>query len=199
MSVLNVCTTEMDRYRHHQHQRISSLYHRFYPMSNDDLSSYTASSKNSSFEVIFSRLLDALIFTSAIAITAYSYLTGTLLDQPVSYVEAPPKPILKKMATRQIEDSKRRRTQEWAEQQLLTQPVVLTGVVASSSSKSSKKKRSQSTSHIKVQPLDLDMKRDKKRTHSLPAKPVEREDEIISQIQSLIQLGQDALSSPVNY
>lgn len=151
MSVLNVCTTEMDRYRHHQHQRISSLYHRFYPMSNDDLSSYTASSKNSSFEVIFSRLLDALIFTSAIAITAYSYLTGTLLDQPVSYVEAPPKPILKKMATRQIEDSKRRRTQEWAEQQILTQPIALAGAVApSSSSKSSKKKRSQSTSHIKV-------------------------------------------------
>ncbi|GAN02622.1 hypothetical protein MAM1_0025c02067 [Mucor ambiguus] len=168
-------------------------------MSNDDLSSYTASSKNSSFEVIFSRLLDALIFTSAIAITAYSYLTGTLLDQPVSYVEAPPKPILKKMATRQIEDSKRRRTQEWAEQQLLTQNIVLTGVAPSSSSKSSKKKRSQSASHIKVQPLDLDMKRDKKRTHSLPAEPVEREDEIISQIQSLIQLGQDALSSPVNY
>lgn len=150
MSVLNVCTTEMDRYKHHQHQRISSLYHRFYPMSNDDLSSYTASSKNSSFEVIFSRLLDALIFTSAIAITAYSYLTGTLLDQPVSYVEGPPKPILKKMATRQIEDSKRRRTQEWAEQQILTQPIVLTGVAPSSSSKSSKKKRSQSTSHIKV-------------------------------------------------
>lgn len=148
MSVLNVCTTEMDRYRHHQHQRISSLYHRFYPMSNDDLSSYTSSSKNSSFEVIFSRLLDALIFTSAIAITAYSYLTGTLIDQPVSYVEAPPKPMLKKMTTRHIEDSKRRRTQEWAEQQILTQPIVPTGV-ASSSSKS-KKKRSQSTSHIKV-------------------------------------------------
>lgn len=148
MSVLNVCTTEMDRYRHHQHQRISSLYHRFYPMSNDDLSSYTSSSKNSSFEVIFSRLLDALIFTSAIAITAYSYLTGTLIDQPVSYVEAPPKPMLKKMATRHIEDSKRRRTQEWAEQQILTQPIVLTGVAPSSSK--SKKKRSQSTSHIKV-------------------------------------------------
>lgn len=143
MSVLNVCTTEMDRYRHHQHQRISSLYHRFYPMSNDDMSSYTSSSKNSSFEVIFSRLLDALIFTSAIAITAYSYLTGTLIDQPASYVEAPPKPIMKKIATKQIEDSKRRRTQEWAEDQILTQPIVLTGV-------KNKKKRSQSISHIKV-------------------------------------------------
>lgn len=133
----------MDRYRHHQHQRISSLYHRFYPMSNDDMSSYTSSSKNSSFEVIFSRLLDALIFTSAIAITAYSYLTGTLIDQPASYVEASPKPIMKKIATKQIEDSKRRRTQEWAEDQILTQPIVLTGV-------KNKKKRSQSISYIKV-------------------------------------------------
>ncbi|CEP12656.1 hypothetical protein [Parasitella parasitica] len=162
-------------------------------MSNDDMSSYTSSSKNSSFEVIFSRLLDALIFTSAIAITAYSYLTGTLLDQPASYVEAPPKPIMKKIVTKHIEDSKRRRTQEWAEQQILNQPIVLTGVAKA------KKKRSTSSSHIKVQPLDLDMKREKKRTQSLPSKPVEREDEIISQIQSLIQLGQDALSSPVNY
>jgi hypothetical protein len=143
MSVLNFCTTEMDRYRHHQHQRISSLYHRFYPMSNDDMSSYTSSSKNSSFEVIFSRLLDALIFTSAIAITAYSYLTGTLIDQPASYVEAPPKPIMKKITTKQIEESKRRRTQEWAEDQILTQPIVLTEV-------KSKKKRSKSASHIKV-------------------------------------------------
>ncbi|KAG2190107.1 hypothetical protein INT46_002419 [Mucor plumbeus] len=161
-------------------------------MSNDDMSSYTSSSKNSSFEVIFSRLLDALIFTSAIAITAYSYLTGTLIDQPASYVEAPPKPIMKKITTKQIEESKRRRTQEWAEDQILAQPIVLTEV-------KSKKKRSKSASHIKVQPLDLDMKREKKRTQSLPSKPVEKEDELISQIQSLIQLGQDALSSPVNY
>lgn len=43
------------------------------------------------------------------------------------------------------------------------------------------------------------MKREKKRTQSLPSKPAEKEDELISQIQSLIQLGQDALSSPVNY
>lgn len=57
------------------------------------------------------------------------------------------------------------------------------------------------------------MKREKKRTQSLPVNqppadddtnssiitPDEKEDELISRLQSLIQQGQDALSSPVKY
>jgi hypothetical protein len=77
-----------------------------------------------------------LIFTSAIAITAYSYLTGTL-DAPSPFVvEAPPmkpstfgiysnKPYKRHSSKRDvmilqdpIEDSRRQRTHEWAEQQL---------------------------------------------------------------------------------
>lgn len=126
MSVINVCTTELDgsrRYRNlisdgrRNHSTTSDSY--------DNYSFYTTTSRNSSFEVIFSRLLDALIFTSAIAITAYSYLTGTL-QQP--FVEAAPKPVLvgyKKRPSEKtkhydpIEEAKRKRTQEWAEQQII--------------------------------------------------------------------------------
>lgn len=111
---------------------------------------YTSSSKNSSFEVIFSRLLDILIFTSAIAITAISYLKGTL--RPM--VEAPPithnhnLPYNQKRHSHSegsynkpldpIEDSKRRRTQEWAEQ-------VLTSTTRSCPTSTNNKKRSCST------------------------------------------------------
>lgn len=168
MSVLNVCTTDLDnrisrRYRYRnpsngqqqqqqqQHQQLQSpVYRRFswnYQSNStttdsfDNYSFYTSSSRNSSFEVIFSRLLDALIFTSAIAITAYSYLTGTLV-QP--FVEAPKPKVLVEyrgppssnnssshrhhhhhhsMVVDPIEDSKRKRTQEWAEQQV-QQPAI---------------------------------------------------------------------------
>lgn len=83
----------------------------------------TTSSRNSSFEVLFSRLLDALIFTSAIAITAYSYLTGTLIDKPAALiVENKPlvtyTPTKKNLVLDPIEDAKRKRTQQWAEDQL---------------------------------------------------------------------------------
>ncbi|KAI9331145.1 hypothetical protein BD770DRAFT_477831 [Pilaira anomala] len=177
---------------------------------------YTSSSKNSSFEVIFSRLLDILIFTSAIAITAISYLKGTL--RPM--VEAPPitnnhnsLPYNQKRHSHSegsynkphdpIEDSKRRRTQEWAEQ-------VLTSTTRSCPTSTNNKKRSCSTTVLidskKVQPLSRDnnMKRERKRTQSLPVnKPLEKEDEALlrmeEKLQSLIQQGQDALSSPVGY
>lgn len=48
------------------------------------------------------------------------------------------------------------------------------------------------------------MKRERKRTQSLPVnKPLEKEDEALlrmeEKLQSLIQQGQDALSSPVGY
>ncbi|GAA5809967.1 hypothetical protein MFLAVUS_003382 [Mucor flavus] len=242
MSVLNVCTTEIDkelmnrRYRNSissaPDAKMSSLYRRFYYTTSttsdsyDNYSSYTSSSRNSSIEVLFSRLLDALIFTSAIAFTAYSYLTGTLA-QPM--VEAPkPNSLYRTRHSHSegsytrpqhdpIEDSKRRRTQEWAEQLIMPHP-------SQSSSHSNhnhghhscptSKKRSCSTTLLldskKVQPLSRDnnnnnMKREKKRTLSLPVnKPVaEKEDEALlrmeEKLQSLIQQGQDALSSPVGY
>ena len=97
MSVLNVCTTDMDREMISRRYRNPSLYHRIIKSSStttdsyDNYSSYTSTSTSSSFEVLFTRLIDVLIFTSAIAITAYSYLTGTLI-QPL--VEGPKPTVL---------------------------------------------------------------------------------------------------------
>ncbi|KAI8993127.1 hypothetical protein BDB01DRAFT_831986 [Pilobolus umbonatus] len=230
MSVLNVCTTDIDRnlgpYRNSissvPEHKISSLYRRFswsyQPSSTgsyDTFSSYTASSRNSSFEAIFSRLLDVLIFTSAIAITAYSYLTGTL-DQ--AYVEGPPssrsvgyhphkrhsvssgtRKNNEMIYTHIVEDSKRRRTQEWAEQQIPQEPL-LRKRYSSSSSLSDRKVQlpSSKSSHNKSH-----MKRDKRRTQSLPVnEPVEKQDEALTrmeeQLQILIDQCHDALSSTVD-
>lgn len=120
MSVLDVCPTSMvnstkpkKRYRYHYDSSTTSSY--------DTIS--TTSSRNSSFEALFSRLLDALIFTSAIAITAYSYLTGTLIDKPAALiVENNPlvayTPTKKNLVLDPMEDAKRRRTQQWAEDQV---------------------------------------------------------------------------------
>jgi cell division protein FtsL len=138
MSVLDICPTMEStkpryRYHHHHHHRQSST-----TASYDTIS--TTSSRNSSFEVLFSRLLDALIFTSAIAITAYSYLTGTLIDKPAALI-VENKPLVtytpkRNLVLDPIEDAKRKRTQQWAEDQLQIPTVQL-------------KKRSYSTGKVK--------------------------------------------------
>lgn len=98
------------------------------------------SSRPAIFELLFTKLLDALIFTSAIAITAYNYLMGALDNSPNTPQPAPivdikqwrqantayrlPSPTT---ATTRIpehhhqhhhdflQDSKRERTLQWAE------------------------------------------------------------------------------------
>lgn len=57
---------------------------------------------------------------------------------------------------------------------------------------------------FKVQPDTMTMmKREKKRTQSLPVNKLEQEDELITRmeerLQSLIQQGQEALSSNIKY
>lgn len=166
---------------YHNHQQGGQLLHSSTntttdssSLSYDNYSSYTSSTKNSSFEVIFSRLLDALIFTSAIAITAYSYLTGSL----AAGIGEAPKPVLvgyhpttehslKRHASNNsllidstihnnshsdrlqvvdsIEDSKRKRTQEWAEQQII---VPITTTTTNVHSHSHSHSLGSSTTHI---------------------------------------------------
>lgn len=130
----------VDYYKRYQdnHQRMTSLYNKWNNTSSSSLYSTTTSTtttSSSSFEVLFSKLLDALIFTSAIVITAYSYLTGTLVEPvvptiitssssspPITYLHSP-KQIRYESSSSRYDDHKRRRTQEWAEQQLLTTPI----------------------------------------------------------------------------
>lgn len=145
MSALDIYTTTNDkqlnyykRYRDN-HQRVTtSLYNKWNTAKSTTSTSThshsyvtitsrgSSSSSSSSFELLFSKLLDALIFTSAIAITAYSFLTGTLIEptRPNTITHAvvsnsgssiPSKPRYESSSRYQ-----RRRTQEWAEQQLLT-------------------------------------------------------------------------------
>ncbi|OBZ90166.1 hypothetical protein A0J61_01785 [Choanephora cucurbitarum] len=188
--------------------RMSAFYRRFYhsPSTVDSLStsSLSTTSSSSSFEQIFSRLLDALIFTSAIAITAYSYLTGNLLTNTHSPNHSPPLIPLsaqdqssvlhhhyhkhhRKSFSEQTEEDKRQRTQAWAEQHSLL-PV---------------KKRT--CSNQLPHSRDQHLKREKKRTQSLPVNkiPKEEEDEVLlrmeERLKSMIQEGQEALSSPVKY
>ncbi|KAG0763872.1 hypothetical protein G6F57_010851 [Rhizopus arrhizus] len=150
---------------------------------------------NSTFELIFSRLLEALIFTSAIAITAYTYITGTLFNQKSSslIVEGPrsssPPPMIQKNAY-DDNDMKRRRIQAWAEEQKLITPQTT-------------KKRHSSCTLLNETKVQLPhMKRNKKRTQSLSCLATkEQQEEILSRmeerLQSLIQQGQQALLSPV--
>jgi hypothetical protein len=221
MSVLNVCsTTELDnsreqflsrRYRNtpvaEQQGQKNLLYRRFYHHhhqhsgstssdSYDNYSSYTSSS-SSSFEVLFSRLLDALIFTSAIAITAYSYLTGTLVV-PQAVVEAP-KPnlvgynhhqqltkrhshhsLLDSNATGgnsliqaadSIEDSKRKRTQEWAEQQINTSTAA-TPAISTNHHHSQSSHHHHNHQHIHSNSSPINSSTTKKRSYSVLDKKV---------------------------
>ncbi|KAI8356121.1 hypothetical protein EDC96DRAFT_515832 [Choanephora cucurbitarum] len=200
--MIHVCT--MNRESSH---RMSAFYRRFYypPSTVDSLStsSLSTTSSSSSFEQIFSRLLDALIFTSAIAITAYSYLTGNLLTNTHSPNQVPLIPLSastdqssvlhhhyhkhhRKSFSEQSEEDKRKRTQAWAEQHSML-PV---------------KKRTCST--VLPHARDHHLKREKKRTQSLPVNKVPKEeDEVLlrmeERLKSMIQEGQEALSSPVKY
>ncbi|ORY96130.1 hypothetical protein BCR43DRAFT_491116 [Syncephalastrum racemosum] len=145
------------RHNNHQHHnyhnhgrqvagrdRISAIYHRHSgDHSSLSISSLSSSSSRKSgsvmFEMFFSRLLDAIIFTSAVAITAYNYWTGSL-EQPqltagpsfghdtqqqhghVDFrqwrqLHAPPRPQANHTPQSQgtLENSKRQRTLRWAE------------------------------------------------------------------------------------
>ncbi|RCH87337.1 hypothetical protein CU097_004798 [Rhizopus azygosporus] len=210
MPVFDVCKAEPRR----DHRRQTSLASSFDVTSTTTGTTTTTSSSSlrpiSSFEVLFSRLLDVLIFTSAIAITAYSYLTGTLFSS--SFVESSASTttttssstptastpihhhkIQYKLPYKYEEPDliKKRRIQEWTQEQKLTYT----------------KKRHSSTSLLenkKVQP-PRNTKRDKKRTRSLSSLSIDRQPEEIllsrmeERLQSLIQQGQEALLSPVKY
>ncbi|KAI8874741.1 hypothetical protein K501DRAFT_339088 [Backusella circina FSU 941] len=239
MSVLNVCSTDLDNERRHYRShisvpdhRISSFYRRFswnYQQSHnsstgsyyDTYSNSSISSKNSSLEVIFSRLLDVLIFTSAIAITAYSYLTGSL-DAPSPFVvEAPPMKIApfgvysnrsyKRHSSKRdivilqdpIEESRRQRTQEWAEQQLHPQDHHHHHHHHHHQTKRHSAPMALLDNNRKIQSPKLS-RREKKRAQSIPNnKPVEKEDDEMfsrmeERLQSLIEQGQAALTSQID-
>ncbi|CAO3687060.1 unnamed protein product [Rhizopus stolonifer] len=137
------------------------------------------SSTSSSFEILFSRLLDVLLFTSAIVITAYTYITGTL-PNPLPLVDAPPPVLHKNMITYKLEEEGLQKTKRVKEQKLI-----------------SRKKRhsSASFSENKVQ-----LPRDKKRTQSLSCLSTSKQEEMFSRmeerVQTLIQQGEKALLSP---
>ncbi|ORY98408.1 hypothetical protein BCR42DRAFT_430303 [Absidia repens] len=82
---------------HHHHQGRRHTKHR---LSNASATSYSSTKSSSSslssssimsprsfntFELVFTNLIDALIFTSAIAITAYNYWMGYIVDPPRIY------------------------------------------------------------------------------------------------------------------
>ncbi|CAO3590212.1 unnamed protein product [Absidia cylindrospora] len=76
------------RHQHH-HQGRRHTKHR---LSNASASSYTSANSSimsprsfNTFELVFTNLIDALIFTSAIAITAYNYWMGYIVDPPRIY------------------------------------------------------------------------------------------------------------------
>ncbi|CAO3591730.1 unnamed protein product [Absidia cylindrospora] len=96
---------------HHQSQGRRYAKHR---MSSVSGTSFTSSSSTSSltsfapsfthrpfntFEIVFTNIVDALIFTSAIAITAYNYWMGYIVDPPRIYGSSSPAPcvMLKKL------------------------------------------------------------------------------------------------------
>ncbi|KAI9499625.1 hypothetical protein BDB00DRAFT_866488 [Zychaea mexicana] len=129
--------------------RISALYRRYREnnacsqSSSSHNSSLTSSSSSRSdiIEMLFTRIVDALIFTSAIAITAYNYWIGALDNSAPQasltasshyHQQTQQQPVLDIRQWRQthapklnhdavvkqhdfLEDSKRQRTQRWAE------------------------------------------------------------------------------------
>ncbi|SAL96172.1 hypothetical protein [Absidia glauca] len=90
-------------YHHHHHQQTQGrryASHRLSNASNSTASSFasyysTLSSSSlapsfpsrpfNTFEIVFTNIVDALIFTSAIAITAYNYWMGYIVDPPRIY------------------------------------------------------------------------------------------------------------------
>lgn len=138
MPVFDVCKAEPRR----DHRRQTSLASSFDVTSTTTGTTTTTSSSSlrpiSSFEVLFSRLLDVLIFTSAIAITAYSYLTGTLFSSslvessasttttssstPTASTPIHHHKIQYKLPYKYEEPDliKKRRIQEWTQEQKLT-------------------------------------------------------------------------------
>ncbi|CAO3666745.1 unnamed protein product [Rhizopus stolonifer] len=154
----------------------------------DSMDSHSSSNSEKSitlsFESLFSRLLDALIFTSAVAITIYTYLTGTLPNQPSYVVEAPPPMIHKKMIAYKIEEDslKKRRIHERAKKQSL---------------KTEKAERRHSSAslqnHKKVQP-SCSMKRTQSLSCTIEEETLSKMEETL---HSLIQQCQETLLSPV--
>ncbi|KAG1437528.1 hypothetical protein G6F56_013061 [Rhizopus delemar] len=141
------------------------------------------SSTSSSFEILFSRLLDILLFTSAIVITAYTYITGTL-PNPLPLVETPPPALHKNMITYKLEEEdlqKTKRAKAQAQEQKLT----------------NRKKRHSSASLLENK---VQLPRDKKRTQSLSCLSTSKQEEMFSRmeerLQTLIQQGEKALLSP---
>ena len=107
--------------------RLSPLYRRpLYPEAADDVSTaYTSTLPQPTLlAFLLSRLLDAFIFTSAIAITAYNYWTGdmlppahkqqVLLDAPEPHERR--RALLAEGSTiSKLTDTRRQRTEQWAE------------------------------------------------------------------------------------
>ncbi|KAI9015238.1 hypothetical protein CLU79DRAFT_889968 [Phycomyces nitens] len=179
--------------------RMYLLYRRLQPPGPED-EVYTPKNTSTTKLVLY-RVLDAVIFTSAMAITAYNYCTGTLDAPPAVQITPPPQ---KKKTTLEIqlppedEDIKRIRTQEWAEKV----------------SEHSRPKIDTLPYYKKDQPVSpLDSqksKRNKRRTKSMPANTLsgtqrlmteQETDETMARleeaVQSLIQQGKEALGSTV--
>ncbi|KAI8979510.1 hypothetical protein BDF20DRAFT_835519 [Mycotypha africana] len=284
MSMLNVCTTDSVNRRNkpqrENHRQLSPW------TSTDSITSYYSfpltTSKGSSIEALFSRILDVLIFTSAIAITAYTYVTGALIHQqtPKAITNSPsststfqntsiygrhsdgsssgssigqhhrknksnhlshshcqhhqyhhhehqhthphafdPNHHSLSGSYQQfnvypvtINETKKKRTQAWAENQFIVHPIASSSSFRSLSLSQPSVKRERNanlTSNLKVRPLPttsssltsdrekakINYEERKRRTRSLPVTKFEKEDELLSKVQSLIQQGQEALIS----
>ncbi|KAI9275636.1 hypothetical protein BDA99DRAFT_555414 [Phascolomyces articulosus] len=241
--------------------RISAFYRRYRETNNQGCtnSSQTSSSYHSSLtsssssrsdiiEMLFARIVDALIFTSAIAITAYNYWIGALDNnntaqpsltsgQHHQQQQHQRQPILDIRQWRQmyapkfnhddtvkqhdfLEDSKRQRTQQWAET-MAKQPPSPTHSSSRSAQKSklvqfpnheipTKSALADPTTQLQAAPIQASNKHNKKRrTQSLPPPKrnsnaqvaQEKQDEMLNrmeeQLQSLIEEGQAALTSKV--
>ncbi|KAI8148880.1 hypothetical protein BJV82DRAFT_663230 [Fennellomyces sp. T-0311] len=212
--------------------RISTFYRRYRENNtcNQSQSSYSSltSSKSDIIEMLFSRIVDALIFTSAIAITAYNYWMGSLDSNPAQPSVTSSGPATPTMDIRQwrqthapklnhdvakqpdfLEDSKRQRTQHWAESMAKQQQHVQQQHVQQQHSRPKSKLVQFPNEPIsKSDPAPEPEPSRKRRTQSLPppkksndAQAAHKEDEMLSRmeerLQSLIEEGQAALTSKV--
>ncbi|KAI9260801.1 hypothetical protein BY458DRAFT_557499 [Sporodiniella umbellata] len=141
-------------------------------------------SMTSSFEILFSKVLDIFIFASAVAITVYNYLTGTLPSQSVHIVEPPPPTLQKKMVTYKLEEEmlKKRRVHEWAEGQKTT------------TEKSERRHSSACLPDRKIVQPSCSMKRTQSLSCTMEEETLLKMEETL---QSLILQCQETLQSPV--
>ncbi|KAI9023704.1 hypothetical protein CLU79DRAFT_747801 [Phycomyces nitens] len=184
---------------------------------------YTAVSRQpSAIEAFLKKFLDAFIFATAIAFTAYNYWTGTLTLQPSKDTPQSPReqPISSRLSERtksnQFDDACQRRTREWTEdvtrkqyqhqrrhssKSTLVDPkpiLVKKYSKASSSSSSEAKRKSWSSERYAGHHDEIYNTTDQSAIQAMnDIKTDERMTKISAGLQFLIKEAQDALASKV--